>query len=106
VGGICIIRWALFALVLALHISLDALAKPKQSFLHGKDAHVLAHIIIQIPPTEFQNLHIEREVERKKRAQLFVHQVSFSLLFVTPVKRLLRRVRQWYQNRGRADGGA
>src|SRR6266699_4033846 len=29
-GGICIIIWALFALVLSLHISLEALAKPKQ----------------------------------------------------------------------------
>src|SRR6266700_7356319 len=26
-------------------------------FLHRKDAFVLAHILVQIPPTEFQNLH-------------------------------------------------
>ncbi len=27
-----------------------------KAFLHGKDAFVLAHIIVQIPPTEFQHL--------------------------------------------------
>ncbi len=27
-------------------------------FLHGKDAFVLAHIIVQIPPTEFQHLQV------------------------------------------------
>jgi hypothetical protein len=43
---------------------------------------------------------LEREVERKKRVQLFVHQVSFSPLFVTPVSKPLRRVRQWYQKGG------
>jgi hypothetical protein len=34
VSGICTVIWALFALVLFLHISLEALTKPKQgSFL-------------------------------------------------------------------------
>src|SRR5260370_41964477 len=36
VGGICTIRWALFALVLSLHISLEALTKPKQGFSSRK----------------------------------------------------------------------
>jgi amidase len=31
-GGICIILWVLFALVLFFHISLEALTKPKQGF--------------------------------------------------------------------------
>src|SRR2546421_13016282 len=40
---------------------LTSLLKRSQSqnkaFLHKKDAFVLAHILVQIPPTEFQNLH-------------------------------------------------
>ena len=53
-GGICIIRWALFALDLFSHISLKALdIRQSKPFLHEKDELVLAHILVQIPPTEW-----------------------------------------------------
>jgi F0F1-type ATP synthase membrane subunit b/b' len=44
-GGICTILWVLFALVLFFHIALEALTKPKQGFLHEKNAFTLAHLI-------------------------------------------------------------
>jgi len=53
------ILWALFALVLFLHISLEALdIRQSKALLYGKDAFALAHILVQIPPTEFQNLQM------------------------------------------------
>jgi len=52
-GGICTSIWALFALVLFLHISLEALdIRQSKALLYGKDAFALAHILVQIPPME------------------------------------------------------
>jgi hypothetical protein len=57
-GGICTIRWVLFALVLSFHISLEALdIRQSKVFLHGKNAFTLTHIIVQIPPMELNDLH-------------------------------------------------
>jgi hypothetical protein len=38
-----------------------------KAFLHGKDAFALAHIIVQIPLMEFQNLHIQFATSLRQR---------------------------------------
>jgi hypothetical protein len=74
-GGICIIRWALFALDLFSHISLKALdIRQSKPFLHEKDELVLAHILVQIPPTEWlmSNFDTGGEVDFRRDVLTFL----------------------------------
>ncbi len=64
-----------------------------------RDAEKTLHLAQTIEETH----PVERELQREKRTGLLFHQVGFRLLSVPPTRKLLSRVRQRYQKRGRPN---